>query len=103
MQEQTHRGAVVVMGVSGRGKSTIAKLLAERLDWTFIDGDSFHSAENQGQMHTGVALTDMDRLVWLTLLGHTLEQDRPAGVVLSCSAMKFMSRKKLWACVPGMR
>src|SRR3546814_2444565 len=103
MQEQSRRGAVVVRGVSGSGTSTSAKLLAERLDWTFIEGDSFHSAENQAKMHAGVALTGVDRLVWLTLLGHTLAQDRPAGVVLSCSALKLMYRKQLRACVPGLR
>jgi gluconokinase len=57
--------ALVVMGVSGSGKSTIAEKLAERLGWTYKDGDSFHSAANVAKMHSGHPLTDEDRWPWL--------------------------------------
>src|SRR3546814_19797523 len=61
--------AVVVIGVSGSGKSTIAQALAKTLGWQFIEGDDFHSASNHAKMQAGIALTDADRASWLAALG----------------------------------
>ncbi len=52
---------VVVMGVTGSGKSTIAEILAQRMSWVFLDADQFHSAANKEKMHRGIPLTDADR------------------------------------------
>ena len=80
----------IVMGVSGSGKSTIAKLLAERISAHFIDGDDHHPAENIAKMARGNPLNDADRLPWLKNLARTckdyLENDQQ--VVLVCSALK---------------
>jgi len=103
MQEHIRSRSVVVMGVSGSGKSTIAQLLAERLGWRFLEGDAFHSAANQTKMRAGIALTDSDRLAWLALLGQALGRYRDTGVVLSCSALKRVYRDQLRTCVPDLR
>ena len=81
---------LVVMGVSGSGKSTVAALIAERLGWMFVDGDSFHSPEHVAQMHAGRALDDTDRAPWLARIAvwirHRLEAGE-SGVVV-CSALR---------------
>ena len=77
---------VVVMGVSGSGKTTIGRLLAARLGCTFIDGDDFHPAENVAKMASGTPLTDADRKPWLDLLNGKLRGLESA--VLACSALK---------------
>lgn len=94
--------AVVVMGVSGSGKSTVGQRLAQRLGWPFIEGDAFHSPENQAKMRAGIPLTDGDRASWLDVLGAQLILNVEAGVVLSCSALKRRYRDQLRACVPGL-
>ncbi len=89
--------AIVVMGVSGCGKSTIGALLAQRLDWQFADADSFHPQANIDKMRAGNGLTDQDRQPWLTRLNQELvqavTQDKP--IVLACSALKQRYRDTL--------
>src|SRR3546814_18727961 len=82
--------AVVVMGVAGSGKSTIAQALAKTLGWQFIEGDDFHSASNHAKMQAGIALTDADRASWLAALGEQLARNAYTGVLLSCSDLKLV-------------
>ncbi len=81
---------IVVIGPMGCGKTTIGRLLAEKLDWAFADGDDFHPPENVEKMRSGVPLEDRDRIGWLTALGEhirgQIEQRR--SLVLACSALK---------------
>jgi carbohydrate kinase (thermoresistant glucokinase family) len=86
---------IVVMGVSGSGKTTIGEKLSEELDMTFFDGDDFHTAENIRKMKDGIALTDEDRKTWLDVLHHILVAHRRKGCVMACSALKESYRKKL--------
>jgi gluconokinase len=89
--------ALVIMGVSGSGKSTIAEALAKRLDWRFADGDKFHPASNVAKMSAGQPLTDEDRWPWLQAIAD--EIDRLCGkgqpVVVACSALKRAYRQVL--------
>jgi gluconokinase len=82
--------ALVVMGVSGSGKSTIADQLAERLGWRFEDGDRFHPASNVAKMSAGQPLTDEDRWPWLRAIAAWIDNTRKAGKhgVVACSALK---------------
>jgi gluconokinase len=82
--------ALVVMGVSGSGKSTIAERLADRLGWTFEDGDRFHPASNVAKMSVGQPLTDEDRWPWLTAIAGEIDRVCTAGgrAVIACSALK---------------
>ena len=81
---------IVVMGVSGAGKSTIAAMLADRLGWTYEDADWFHPHGNIEKMHSGRALTDEDRWPWLQGIAAWIEATRNAGGrgVIACSALK---------------
>ena len=78
------------MGVSGSGKSTIADILAERIGWTFEDGDKFHPASNVSKMHAGTPLTDEDRWPWLRAIAAEIDRACAAGehLVIACSALK---------------
>jgi gluconokinase len=82
--------ALIVMGVSGSGKSTIADKLAERLRWTFEDGDRFHPASNVAKMSAGHPLTDEDRRPWLQAIADEINRVCSAGqhAVIACSALK---------------
>jgi gluconokinase len=82
--------ALVVMGVSGSGKSTIADKLAERLGWTFEDGDRFHPPSNVAKMSAGVPLTDEDRWPWLRAIADEIDRVCKVGqhAVIACSALK---------------
>jgi gluconokinase len=82
--------ALVVMGVSGSGKSTIADRLAERLGWHFEDGDRFHPAGNVAKMSAGHPLTDEDRWPWLQAIADEIDRacDAGAHAVIACSALK---------------
>jgi gluconokinase len=91
--------AIIVMGVSGSGKSTIGALLAERLGWPFADADSFHPPENVAKMAAGTPLTDADRWPWLDAIAAHIGAARKAGrpVVVACSALRRAYRDRLRA------
>jgi gluconokinase len=93
--------AVVVMGVSGSGKTTVGKLLADALGRVFIDGDDLHDDAARAKMASGEALTDEDRWPWLdrvgTALAEALRERR--RIVAACSALKLVYRDRLRASV----
>jgi gluconokinase len=86
---------IVVMGVSGCGKSTVGAALAAALGLEFVEGDAYHSAANVERMAAGIALTDTDRAGWLRALAAHIAQAAPRGVVVSCSALKRSYRDVL--------
>jgi gluconokinase len=96
---------VVVMGVTGAGKTTVGRLLAERLGGVFLDADDFHPAENVEKMRAGRPLTDDDRWPWLARLNEVLavRARRGESVVLACSALKRSYREALARDVAGLR
>ncbi|MEM7501198.1 MAG: gluconokinase [Pseudomonadota bacterium] len=87
------RKAIIVAGVSGCGKSTIGRALAERIDWPFLEADDFHSENAKAKMAAGEPLVDADRAPWLVVLNAELL--RRAPVVLACSALKQSYRDRL--------
>jgi carbohydrate kinase (thermoresistant glucokinase family) len=89
--------AVIVMGVSGSGKSTVGSLLAVRLRWRFADGDGFHPLANIDKMHRGIPLTDEDRWPWLGAIAAWIDQARREGGhgIVACSALKRRYRDVL--------
>jgi gluconokinase len=93
---------VVVMGVSGAGKSTVGALLAERLGVPYAEADAFHSPANVAKMAAGVPLDDDDRLPWLDAIGAWAFAHRAGGGVVSCSALKRSYRDRLRAAAPGL-
>jgi gluconokinase len=90
---------IVVMGVTGAGKTTIGSLFAKQMGWEFADADSFHSAANKAKMHQGIALTDADRTPWLQAMHDAIVQwiAQNKNVVLACSALKHTYRDELRA------
>lgn len=90
---------VIVMGVTGAGKTTIGRLLAEQLAWEFADADDFHSPSNVEKIRRGIALTDADRQPWLARLRAAISQWIAEGrnIVLACSALKRSYRQELEA------
>jgi len=88
---------VIVMGVTGSGKTTVGVLLAKRLGWDFLDADDFHSATNKAKMHQGIPLTDVDRMPWLAAMHAKLLQldSEKRSAVLGCSALKQSYRDVL--------
>ena len=88
---------VIVMGVSGAGKSTIGKMLAAALKWRFYDADALHSAANREKMRSGIPLTDSDRFPWLQRIRRVIETCLAAGTsaVVACSALKQSYRNIL--------
>jgi carbohydrate kinase (thermoresistant glucokinase family) len=89
--------AIVMMGVSGSGKSTVGALLATDLGWVFEDGDAFHPPANVAKMAAGTPLTDADRWPWLAAIAARIARARGAGqgVVIGCSALKRAYRDVL--------
>lgn len=88
---------VIVMGVSGCGKSTVAEALAHELGWQYVDADDYHPVSNVSKMASGIPLTDEDRLPWILALADRLQAASTHGdnVVLSCSALSRWSRRLL--------
>lgn len=88
---------IVLMGVSGSGKTTVGKVLAEQLGWTFLEGDDFHPPGNVAKMRAGEPLTDADRKPWLTDLRERIDAAiaRGENAVLACSALKDAYRDYL--------
>jgi carbohydrate kinase (thermoresistant glucokinase family) len=87
----------VVMGVSGSGKTTVGRALAQRLGWRFLEGDELHPPENVAKMHSGQPLDDVDRAPWLAAIAARIDEwrrDAVAGAV-SCSALKRQYRNVL--------
>ena len=94
---------VVVMGVSGSGKTTIGTLVAHELGVQFIDGDSLHPLENVQKMAAGTPLDDDDRWPWLESVGRTLHEhgERREGLVVACSALKRAYRERIRSQAPS--
>ena len=98
------RRSLVVMGVSGSGKSRVGRLLAAVLGATFLEGDGFHPPENIARMSAGIALTDADRAGWLAAIAARLGEARQRGeaVVVACSALKRRYRDLLRDADPDL-
>ena len=88
---------VIVMGVSGSGKTTVGKRLARELEWRFHDGDEFHPADNIEKMKGGKGLSDQDRRPWLEALKVLIDGllQREENAIIACSALKDSYRKQL--------
>jgi gluconokinase len=93
---------IVVMGVSGSGKSTVAKLISDELELPFAEGDDFHPAANVAKMSEGHPLTDADRWPWLDAIAEWIAARDAAGTggVVTCSALKVSYRKVLTKASP---
>ncbi|MBO9596066.1 MAG: gluconokinase [Niabella sp.] len=89
--------SIIVMGVSGSGKTTVGKALAGELGWRFTDGDDLHPPANISKMHSGIPLTDADRWGWLQRINREMQTLNAAGisVVVACSALKERYRDVL--------
>ena len=94
------RPSVVVMGVSAAGKSTVARLLADRLGTDFLDADDLHPASNRAKLSSGTPLTDEDRMPWLDRAGEELALRTASGAVIACSALRRLYRDRIRARVP---
>jgi gluconokinase len=92
---------VIVMGVSGSGKTTIGEALAARLGWRYLDADDYHPAANVAKMAAGTALQDEDRWPWLDRLNSVLQSEKDA--VVGCSALKDSYRQRLAAGLKDFR
>jgi len=88
---------VVLMGVTGSGKTTVGKVLAKELGWKFCDADDYHPPENIEKMRLGIALTDEDRKPWLQTLARLIDdaRDRGENIILACSALKHAYQESL--------
>ena len=90
---------LLIMGVTGSGKTTVGRMLAERLGWVYLDADDFHSPSNKEKMHQGIPLTEADRIPWLDAMHAALQAEAAQGksVVLACSALRQEYRERLMA------
>ena len=96
---------IVVMGVAGTGKSTLGRVLARVLDWTFIEGDAYHPSANRDKMARGEALDDSDRAPWLERLHRRIAEldEQGESAVVACSALKSSYRTMLADNISEMR
>ena len=96
---------IVLMGVSGAGKTTVGELLSERLGWPLLDADAFHPPANIEKMRSGIPLTDEDRWPWLDRLNSLLKENdsNGASALLACSALKQKYRDRLAAGCSNLR
>lgn len=100
---KTPLSAIVVMGVSGCGKSSVGAACADTLGWTLHEGDAYHAPESIAKMRAGTPLTDADRAGWLDRLAALLAPAHAGqGVVLTCSALRRSYRDRLRAAQPGL-
>lgn len=88
---------LIIMGVSGCGKTTIGKMLSAKLNWKYFEGDEYHPAENIEKMKNGIPLDDSDRKPWLLKLRSIIQDalDQKINIVLTCSSLKESYRKIL--------
>lgn len=88
---------LIIMGVAGSGKTSVGKLLSEKLDWQYFEGDAYHPKENVEKMSNGIPLNDKDRMPWLLKLRSIIEDSLAKGtnIILTCSALKESYRKIL--------
>ena len=102
--DRTAPAPIVVMGVSGVGKSTVGRALAERCGRTFLEGDDFHPEANLRKMAAGQPLTEADRAPWLARIADAIARERRAGraPVVACSALSHASRRALGAANPDL-
>ena len=102
MSKQAGR-AIIVMGVSGAGKSSVAERLAESLNCRFMEGDSLHPQSNVDKMAQGTPLTDEDRWPWLDVIGEKIAEAlaRSEDLVVTCSALKVVYRERLRSAAGG--
>jgi gluconokinase len=95
---------LVLMGVTGSGKTTVGKMVAAETGWQFADADDFHSEVNKAKMHAGIPLTDEDRRPWLAKLHQLLLGWYEGGTsgILGCSALKQSYREELTPQIPAV-
>ncbi|MED6196872.1 hypothetical protein PIB30_051348 [Stylosanthes scabra] len=96
---------IVIMGVSGAGKTTIGQMLGREMKYKYLDADDFHSESNKEKMHMGIPLTDEDRMPWLESLRDALRECivKTSGVILGCSALKKQYRETLRSSDPNYK
>ncbi|MGR2752304.1 gluconokinase [Agromyces arachidis] len=92
---------IVVMGVSGAGKTSVGVALADRLGLRFVDADDLHPAANVAKMRAGTPLDDADRMPWLDLVGAALAEAAAPGIVVACSSLRRAYRDRLRVTAPG--
>jgi gluconokinase len=105
MKDSKSGFALVVMGVSGSGKTTVAERLAKQLGWPFMEGDRLHPPANVEKMRQGIPLNDADRAPWLDRIGEELKSWDAEGRsgVLTCSALKRAYRDRIRSARPDVR
>lgn len=96
---------ILLMGVAGSGKTTVGRMLAERLRWSYYEADDFHPPANKQKMGAGIPLNDEDRAPWLGAIHHAMQecatQNRPS--IFTCSALKARYREVLSAGLPQLK
>ena len=95
---------LIVMGISGTGKSTLGRALAKHLSWEFIEGDDYHPQINIEKMRNGTPLTDIDRWPWLDAMHQAIadSQQQKQSAVVTCSALKLSYRERLVQSLTGI-